>query len=73
MRILVLGATGNVGSRLTEQAASAGHQVVAFVRRPDAVATREGVRVVAGSAEDTAALEQAPGAPMQWWFRSPAA
>lgn len=58
MRILVLGATGNVGSRLTEQAASAGHQVVAFVRRPEAVATREGVRVVAGSAEDTAALEQ---------------
>lgn len=59
MRIVVLGATGNVGSRLTVQAASAGHQVVAFARRPDAVATLEGVTVVAGAAEDVAALEQA--------------
>ncbi|MWB99324.1 NAD(P)-dependent oxidoreductase [Agromyces seonyuensis] len=59
MRIVVLGATGNVGSRLTARAASAGHQVVAFARRPEAVASREGVTVVAGSAEDAVALEQA--------------
>ncbi|MFE6736703.1 NAD(P)-dependent oxidoreductase [Microbacterium sp. NPDC057650] len=59
MRIVVLGATGNVGSRLTAQAASEGHQVVAFARRPDAVATGEGVTVVAGSAEDVVSLEQA--------------
>ncbi|MFC4222969.1 NAD(P)H-binding protein [Lysinibacter cavernae] len=59
MRIVVLGATGNVGSRLTAQAAGAGQQVVAFARRPDAVSSREGVTVVAGSAEDAVALEQA--------------
>lgn len=59
MKIVVIGATGNVGSRLTAQAASAGHQVVAFARRPDAVAARQGVTVVAGSVEDAAALERA--------------
>lgn len=59
MRILVLGATGNVGSRFTAQAAQAGHQVVAFARRPDAVTPRDGVTVTAGVAEDTAALAAA--------------
>ncbi|MFF2050429.1 NAD(P)-dependent oxidoreductase [Leifsonia sp. NPDC058194] len=59
MRIVVLGATGNVGSRLTAQAARAGHQVVAFARRPDAVAAGEGIVVAAGAVEDTAALTAA--------------
>lgn len=37
--MLIVGATGNVGSRVARQAAQAGHDVVAFVRRPEAVAT----------------------------------
>lgn len=56
MKIVVLGATGNVGSRFTAQAAKAGHQVIAYARRPDVVPTRPGVTTVKGSAEDTAAL-----------------
>ncbi|MBR7832904.1 NAD(P)H-binding protein [Actinospica durhamensis] len=35
MRIAVLGASGNVGGLLVEQAAERGHEVVALVRRPD--------------------------------------
>lgn len=59
MRIVVLGATGNVGSRFTAQAARAGHEVVAFARRPEAVAQLAGVTAVKGAAEDTAALRAA--------------
>lgn len=59
MRIVVLGATGNVGSRFTAEAALDGHDVVAYVRRPEAVATRPGVTVVEGAIEDAAALAAA--------------
>ncbi len=34
MKIVVLGATGHVGSRFTRLASAAGHQVVAYARRP---------------------------------------
>lgn len=59
MKIVVLGATGNVGSRFVTSAVEAGHEVVAFARRPDAVPQRPGVSVVQGSAEDGAALTAA--------------
>ncbi|SNU01352.1 Putative NADH-flavin reductase [Ruaniaceae bacterium KH17] len=59
MKIVVLGATGNVGSRFTEQAVKAGHQVVAFARTPESVAALPGVTTVQGAAEDTAALAAA--------------
>lgn len=59
MKIVVLGATGNVGSRFTGQAAAAGHQVVAYVRRPNAVAPNPGVSVVEGAAEDVEQLAAA--------------
>jgi uncharacterized protein YbjT (DUF2867 family) len=59
MKIVVLGATGHVGSRFLTEAVDAGHEVVAFARRPDAVPARTGVTVVPGEASDTAALASA--------------
>ncbi|GAA2981297.1 uncharacterized protein YbjT (DUF2867 family) [Microbacterium terrae] len=59
MKIVVLGATGNVGSRFITQAVHAGHQVVAFARTPEAVAVQPGVTTAKGAAEDTAALTTA--------------
>lgn len=59
MRMLIVGATGNVGSRVARQAAQAGHDVVAFVRRPEAVATDSHITVVKGAVEDTASLTEA--------------
>lgn len=59
MRIVVLGATGNIGSRFLSEAVDAGHQVVAFARRPEAVTRRAGVEVAQGEATDVAALTAA--------------
>jgi len=59
MKIVVLGATGNVGSRFIAQAVTAGHQVVAFARTPESVTTQPGVTTAKGAAEDTAALAAA--------------
>ena len=38
MKIVVLGATGTTGRLVVDEALAAGHEVVAFVRRPEAVA-----------------------------------
>lgn len=59
MKIVVLGATGNVGSRFTEQAVKAGHHVIAFARTPESIATQPGVTTAKGAAEDTEALAAA--------------
>lgn len=59
MKIVVLGANGNIGSRVVKEALSLGHQVVAYVRNPDAVQPRVGLTVVQGSLDDRAALAKA--------------
>ncbi|ALZ82985.1 3-beta hydroxysteroid dehydrogenase [Pseudomonas oryzihabitans] len=46
--IALLGATGNVGSRLLDEALSRGHQVTALVRDPARLAPRTGLTMVAG-------------------------
>jgi len=46
--IALLGATGNVGSRLLDEALARGHQVTALVRDPTRLAPRTGLRVVTG-------------------------
>lgn len=56
MKIVVLGATGNVGSRFTKVAAAAGHEVIAYARTPEKVAVVPGVTVAQGAAEDPVAL-----------------
>lgn len=59
MKTLIIGATGNVGSRTMKHALEAGHQVVAYVRRPEAVSAAEGVRIIKGDVKDPAALAKA--------------
>lgn len=59
MRIVIVGAAGNVGSRTVDAALAAGHEVVAYVRRPEAVAARTGLTVAKGAAEDVTALTEA--------------
>ena len=59
MRIVVLGATGLTGVELVNQALAAGHQVVAYVRRPEVVEPRPGLEVVAGELEDVEAMASA--------------
>ncbi|SFR68352.1 Putative NADH-flavin reductase [Agromyces sp. CF514] len=58
-KILIIGAAGNVGSRVVDAALAAGDEVVAYVRRPEAVAPRSGLTVVRGSAEEVEALAAA--------------
>ncbi|MCH4160818.1 MAG: SDR family oxidoreductase [Bifidobacterium sp.] len=59
MKILILGATGNVGSRTMKHALEAGHQVVAYVRRPEAVSDAKGVQIIKGDVQDSGALAHA--------------
>lgn len=59
MRFVVLGPTGATGRLVVEQAAAAGHEVVAYARRPQAVPARSRVTVVGGAVDDGAALTEA--------------
>ena len=59
MRIVVLGATGATGKEVIKQALDAGHGVVAYVRRPEAVERRPGLEVVAGQLGDVEAMHSA--------------
>lgn len=59
MKIAILGATGTTGGLVLDETLRAGHDVIAFVRNPAAVAPRAGLTVVAGSVEDEAAMRAA--------------
>ncbi|NHI16083.1 NAD(P)-dependent oxidoreductase [Microbacterium excoecariae] len=59
MRIAVLGATGRTGGEVVRQALAAGHDLVAYVRRPEAMQPATGLTVVGGQLDDSAALERA--------------
>lgn len=52
MKIVVLGATGTTGQLVVEEALASGHEVIAFVRRPDALQAKKGLTVVQGSVEN---------------------
>lgn len=56
MKIAVLGASGNVGSRTVNAALAAGHHVVAFVRSAESVPSRRRLTVMEGDATDERAL-----------------
>jgi uncharacterized protein len=58
-KIAILGATGNVGSRLLEEALRRGHTVTALARDLSKVQVRPGVEVRQVDAKDAAALTQA--------------
>lgn len=47
-RVALIGASGNVGSRLLDELISRDHEVTAIARHPEKIAKRAGVRAVAG-------------------------
>lgn len=59
MKILVCGASGAIGQRVTEAALRAGHQVRAFVRDPAKAPAGAQVEVAIGDVTDGAAIERA--------------
>jgi len=59
MKVALLGATGNVGTRVIKELVSRGHQVTALARKVDAVAAQPGVTAKAVDASDTNALAAA--------------
>src|SRR3954471_15759765 len=60
MRIVVFGATGNVGRRIVAEALRRGHEVVGVVRDPEAVQSPDPrVRLVRGDATDAASIAAA--------------
>lgn len=50
MKVLVLGATGGSGRAAVEELLAAGHDVTVLVRRPEALTSRDRVRVLQGDA-----------------------
>jgi putative NADH-flavin reductase len=56
MKIAVVGASGNAGSRIVTELASRGHAVTAIARRPDKIAARPNVTAKQGDATDQAGL-----------------
>ena len=56
MKIALIGATGNAGSRILAELSQRGHQVTAIVRKPEAVPALPGVTAVKGDVHDQAGL-----------------
>ena len=54
--IAIIGATGNIGSRVLDEALRRGHKVTAITRDPKKLEPRRGVTVKAGSTSDGPAL-----------------
>ena len=62
MKVLLLGVTGNVGSRMLPALLAHKHQVVAFVRTPAKISTEITSKldsIFVGSASDSAAIKSA--------------
>jgi len=59
MKLLLLGASGMIGSRILTEALTRGHNVRAAARTPDRIAAADGVETVALDANDAAALADA--------------
>ena len=56
MKIAVVGASGNAGSRIVTELASRGHSVTAIARHPERIAAGPNVPAKAGDAQDQAGL-----------------
>ncbi|WP_319520650.1 NAD(P)H-binding protein [uncultured Martelella sp.] len=56
MKLLVIGATGMVGSRIVDEALSRGHEVVAATRNPDRIQPRAGLTAEALDVTDVKRL-----------------
>jgi uncharacterized protein len=58
MKIAVVGASGNAGSRIVAELSRRGHHVTAIARNPDKIAVLPQVTAVKGDAQDQAALTE---------------
>ena len=56
MKIAVIGASGNAGSRITTELASRGHTVTAIARNPEKIAGQANVTATKGDVLDQAGL-----------------
>jgi putative NADH-flavin reductase len=56
MKIAVIGASGNAGSRITAELARRGHSVTAIARHPEKIATQANVTPTGGDVMDQAGL-----------------
>ncbi|GHC69821.1 NAD(P)-dependent oxidoreductase [Limoniibacter endophyticus] len=55
-KVALVGASGNVGSRLLRELSSRGHSITAIARNPEKIETLEGVTATKGDLNDAAAL-----------------
>ena len=58
MKIAVIGATGNAGSRIVTELLSRGHQILGIARHPDKMQPRPGLTLTQGDVKDEAGLAQ---------------
>jgi uncharacterized protein len=56
MKVALIGASGNVGSRVLAELSSRGHAVTAIARHPEKISARAGVTPKAGDVHDKASL-----------------
>ncbi|VEP13025.1 Glycerol-3-phosphate acyltransferase PlsX [Hyella patelloides LEGE 07179] len=76
MRVLICGATGNIGRLTVNQALSAGHEVTALARSPQKLDNQSNLNKAQGDVRDAASIEAAMvgqeavitvfGAPLNW-------
>jgi len=60
MKIVIFGASGKTGTLLTQQALAEGHQVTAYVRKPDSLRLQNpNLKVINGNLDDSARLKEA--------------
>jgi putative NADH-flavin reductase len=59
MKVALVGASGNAGSRILTELVSRGHEVTAIARNVNKIDAANGVSVVAADADDPAALAEA--------------
>jgi putative NADH-flavin reductase len=59
MRVLIVGATGRIGSLAVERALAAGHEVVALIRDTARIQPRERLTSVVGDVRDSARVDEA--------------
>jgi putative NADH-flavin reductase len=60
MKVAVIGATGNAGSRITTELLTRGHHVRAIVRSRDKIASTKGLKVGTSDLSEVAQLVDAP-------------
>lgn len=62
MKVALIGASGNVGSRILTELLSRGHEVTGIVRHPERLPSREGLTAKRGDVNDEAGLAPLLGA-----------